>query len=414
MPGYYGVTSGEEVQARTGNLKLVPMHIYKVKMVQQDVSSSSLHSQPVLRSKTRSHPPGHTKRHHRTATPEQRQIRHIMKAPVYTIGIGPQADRGLLCDFFEAIATWAATYTLNPLTLSAPQIHALSTHPALTSAFGAPPQITMLLSQQNMLAAMLTSILTHFLFTRTMDAHALYLSSHAHGSLTSQLAHEWSALAPTDYAAKQALLESQRNVYAAIKALPGHRVWRATCAEYFSRSLVASLAALLDSSLAAGAVGLRDHLLQELFVKGYRIGFRLRMEAVGWGCRWPVAGEVFSGKTMVNESRMLYGDVLGTMERISREEGLHRVLFAVSPTMFKREVGRGEEREEVVHMACVHVVRREGREHSPGSGREAQECDYDPAGNTTSSNSPCPPNLLNHPSLSSPSNNIPRPHHSSQ
>lgn len=54
-----------------------------------------------------------------------------MKAPLYTFGIDPQADRGLLYDFFEAIQTWANTHTVHLRMLNAAQILALPAHPAI-------------------------------------------------------------------------------------------------------------------------------------------------------------------------------------------------------------------------------------------------------------------------------------------
>jgi hypothetical protein len=45
-----------------------------------------------------------SRRHHRTATPEQRSIRFMMGGkPIYTMGMNPQEDRCLLFDFFEQI-----------------------------------------------------------------------------------------------------------------------------------------------------------------------------------------------------------------------------------------------------------------------------------------------------------------------
>jgi hypothetical protein len=280
-----------------------------------------------------------------------------MKAPVYTMGIDPQSDRGMLCDFFEAIKNWSATYTINPFTLSASQTHTLTSHPILTSTFGPSARIAMFVLQKDMLVPMITALISRSIFTRTIDEHALYLSCHPHAPVTTYLANEWALLSPTDSDAKAALLKSQKEIYAAIKGLPDYHSWRATCAEYLSSNLTTTtLSGLLNNNLPVHALKHRDHLMQELFVKGYRIGFRLRMEAVRWDAVWPVVGETFSKSTMVNESRLLYRNPLSTMERVSREEEMHEVLFAVSPTMWKREGGS----EQVVHRGCVHIARKDG------------------------------------------------------
>jgi hypothetical protein len=62
---------------------------------------------------------------------------------------------------------------------------------------------------------------------------------------------------------------------------------------------------------------------------------------------------------MVNESRMLYGDVLRTMEEVGTREEEHEVRFARSPVVWKREWGVGGEMGEVVYSACVEVGRKE-------------------------------------------------------
>jgi hypothetical protein len=108
---------------------------------------------------------------------------------VYTFGIDPQIDRGLLCDFLEAINTWAATYTVDICTLSAERIHALTTNPILTSIVP-PLHLTPLVAEKDMLPALITAYISRFIFTRTIDEHALSFSSHAHAPLIEALAHE--------------------------------------------------------------------------------------------------------------------------------------------------------------------------------------------------------------------------------
>jgi hypothetical protein len=97
------------------------------------------------------------KRHHRTATPEQRNIRALTNgAPIFTLRIDAQTDRGLLCDFFEQIKQWSATYTVHIRSLPAEQVHALAAHPAIAESLGLSSQLA----------------------ARTLDEHAMSLSGH--------------------------------------------------------------------------------------------------------------------------------------------------------------------------------------------------------------------------------------------
>lgn len=76
------------------------------------------------------------------------------------------------------------------------------------------------------------------------------------------------------------------------------------------------------------------------------------MEAVQWKYRWPGEGETFSSKSIVTESQYLYGNVLGTMERVGREGYRHEVLFAGGPGIW-----RGGK---VVHRVCIWIRRKAG------------------------------------------------------
>lgn len=299
------------------------------------------------------------KQHHRTTTPEQREIRSIMQAPVYTLGMDPQADRGLLSDFFEAIKNWASDYTVHLRTLSAEQIHNLAVHSALASGLGPPSQFMMLVTEKDMLIDIVAGIVSRYIFARTIDEHGLYLSGHANAQITEQLAYEWMQLLPSEHEKKDELLQRQRAIYTAIKAQSDHKSWRKTCAEMFTDSLLSSLNGLLTTNLPPHVLKYREHVIQELFVKGYRIGFRLRMAAVRWDFHWPLHGATFNSSTMVNESRMLYGDILQTMREVVAHEEEHVVRFSISPTIRKKDWGvGGGGAAQVVHSGLVQLTRR--------------------------------------------------------
>jgi hypothetical protein len=63
------------------------------------------------------------------------------------------------------------------------------------------------------------------------------------------------------------------------------------------------------------------------------------MEAVKWDCVRPRPGTVFDPATMVNENRMLYGDVLWTVQCVMGQPGIYEVRFAMSPTITRAEYG---------------------------------------------------------------------------
>lgn len=102
----------------------------------------------------------------------------------------------------------------------------------------------------------------------------------------------------------------------------------------------------------------RDHNLQELYIKGLRIGFRMRMNAEKWTMKWPAVGEDYNYNEMVNESRLLHGTPIKTLERLTQAPNNYSVRFAMSPTIIKSDFSTGVERKEHVHKALVHLVRK--------------------------------------------------------
>jgi hypothetical protein len=62
---------------------------------------------------------------------------------------------------------------------------------------------------------------------------------------------------------------------------------------------------------------------------------------------------------MVNESRMLYGDVMRTMREVLANEEEHVVRFSISPTIRKKDWGvGGGGAAQVVHSGLVLLTRR--------------------------------------------------------
>ncbi|KAH7389803.1 hypothetical protein BKA66DRAFT_414252 [Pyrenochaeta sp. MPI-SDFR-AT-0127] len=299
------------------------------------------------------------RRHHRTATPEQRTIRAMMNnKPVFTLGMDPQSDRCLLYDFFEHIKQWAAAYTVQMKSLNAEQVHNLYTHAVLAEGLGQPSQLKMLVTEQDMLIAIVTGILSRHMWKYSLDEHALNASEHPQAHICEDLANRWTMLDLTAHEEKHNLLVSQQQIYTSIKNASDHKAWRTSCAERFTNMLLSDLAGLLTTDLSTPDLLERNHTLSELYVKGYRIGFRLRMAAIKWQFQWPLPGTEFNPATMVNESRMLYGNILRTMNSVMNEPRAHEVRFSISPTVTKSDFSGGSEHRVVVHNALCHITRQ--------------------------------------------------------
>ncbi|CAO2652390.1 Nn.00g006730.m01.CDS01 [Neocucurbitaria sp. VM-36] len=310
---------------------------------------------------TPQHPPYRIgRRHHRTATPEQRSIRAMMgiNKPVFTVGIDPQNDRCLLYDFFENIKQWAAAYTVRIRSLNAEQVHSLSAHSAIAEAVGKPSQLMMLVTEKDMLIAMVAAVISRHMWKYALDEHSLYASGHPEAVTCEELAWKWTTVPFNDHEAKHDLLLAQQQIYTAIKNAPDHKTWRTSCAEHLTIKLLADLDGLLAPNLSTAALTGRNHILSELYVKGYRIGFRLRMAATKWQFQWPSSGAEFNPASMVNESRLLYGDILRTMTEVMKDPRAHEVQFAVSPTVTRSDFSMGGEQRVVVHNALVHITRK--------------------------------------------------------
>lgn len=304
-------------------------------------------------------PPSKSGRHHhRTVTPEQRYIREIMGGkPVYTVGMKEQDDRCLFFDYFEHIKKWAAMYTVHIRSLNAEQVHNLAAHPAIAEVLGKSSQLMMLVTEKDMLIAMVTSVVSNRLWTHALDEHSLYASGHPQAQVCEELVHQWTRIGAHDHQAKLDLLAFQEQIYTSIKSAPDHNTWRTSRAESLSTQLLSDLDGLLATNISLKSLTERNHVLSELYIKGYRIGFRLRMTASKWQFQWPSSGTEFDPDAMVNENRMLYGDVMRTMGAVMHEPQMHEVRFAMSPTTTRSDFSVGGETRVVVHHAMVHITR---------------------------------------------------------
>ncbi|KAF2874208.1 hypothetical protein BDV95DRAFT_326646 [Massariosphaeria phaeospora] len=313
-----------------------------------------------------------SRRHKRTETPEQRFIRAAMGGrPVFTMGMAAQSDRGLLVDFLEEIKRWATKWGLQGDMLSTQQQADLLKHPALLAFVNDTSALRTLIIDVDMRFALLAAVVSRDIFYHTASEHFLYNSGHPYYQECDDLFTQFSVLGHGDELEKHELLLKQQTLYTRIKELRSHKSWRDAAAERLSVALVQDLGILVHNNGAAD----RDHGLQELYVKGYRIGFRMRMAAAKWKMSWPAAGADFNEQQMVNESRKLCGSPIETHQAVSRYPMNYSVRFAMSPTIIKSEFVHGVEEMETVHSALVHIVKKSSHisaERGLRAGRERQ------------------------------------------
>jgi hypothetical protein len=173
---------------------------------------------------------------------------------------------------------------------------------------GKPSNPAGLVTEKDILIALVSSIIARHMVTYAVDEPSLHASGHPHADITEELSRR---LSLADVSVKQDLLLSQQGVYTAIQESPDYKPWRTATATKLTACLLRDLDGLLSMDLAAQAITERNHILSELYVKGYRIGFRLRMSGNSrYSFTWPVTGATFEPGKMVNERRCLYGDLL--------------------------------------------------------------------------------------------------------
>jgi hypothetical protein len=292
------------------------------------------------------------RRHKRTETPEQLSLRNFTKGqPIYTLGIDPQNDRGLLHDFFEDVRKWAAFHTKQ---MDAQEAGACSTVQDLVDIMGGKSDIKQLLMDNKMRKDIVTSLIARHMVMNAMGEHFLSNSGHLAGAECNNLFLEFAHLNEEEYDRKQEVCEKQQALYSKLKVEQGHKTWRTYKAEECCKDLLDNIAFLLDPAPNPE----RTHVLSELYVKGYRIGFRLRMEAVKWQVIWPTAGTDLNLGMMVNQTRSLLGDPMKTLTGLQREPKKFSVRFALTPTFIKAEYSSGAEERTVVHSSMVHVGRK--------------------------------------------------------
>lgn len=296
--------------------------------------------------------PSTGRRHKRTETPEQLFLKPWANGvPIFTFGIDPQNDRGLLHDFFEDVRRWATIHTQHLDTRD------IGNHPVykdLVDMMAKKSDMKHLLDDQEMRKDIVAGLISRHIVQHAIGEYFLFQSKHHAQNECNDLLFEFTTLAEEEYAAKHHVCEKQMALYTKLKAESGHKKWRTWKAEERCKDLLSVLAFFLEP----GVHPERDHVLGELYVKGYRIGFRLRMEAVKWQIMWPAAGTDLNLNMMVNQTRNLFGDPMKTLTKLQEDPKKFFVRFALTPTFIKSDFSSGVEEKTVVHSALVHVGRK--------------------------------------------------------
>lgn len=353
----------EEV-TRVNKLLLNRVQELEIELAQAKQMGGQPHAQGLISTHRPSSPgPSHTPaskpsggRHKRTETPEQRFIKQFTPAKVYTMGMEPQNDRGLLHDFFEDIRKWVIRHTID---LDGKQIAQCSSYRPLVDMIGGRSDIQHLLAdremRQDMVAALIIRDIIHF----AIGEASLFNSEHPAGYQCRDLVTGFALLLEDDIATKHEFCLHQQALYKELYEEQSHKEWRTKTADGRTDDLLASIMPFLGGKIDADA----QHWLGELYVKGYRIGIRLRSNAVKWQILFPVAGMQLDLARMVNRSLNLAGDPMTTWKELANNPSKYFVRFAITPTITKSDFSTGREVKEVVHSSLVHAGRQDVFSH---------------------------------------------------
>ncbi|KAF2437876.1 hypothetical protein P171DRAFT_330174, partial [Karstenula rhodostoma CBS 690.94] len=290
-------------------------------------------------------------RHKRTETPQQLFLRNITDFKVYTVGIEPQDDRGLLHDFFEDIRKWAIRYTTD---LDSQELARCSMMKNLVAITGGKSDIQHLLADREMRHDVVSALIIRDMVFHAIGEGSMFNSKHCDGEQCREIVSDFAMLSHEDYSAKHQLCLRQGALFQEMYAKHDHHEWRTKKANEYTEALLNALSPFLHGGINADG----EHSLSELYVKGYRIGFRLRSHAVKWQVIFPVAGMQLDLKRMVNRTLNLAGDPMTTWKELANNPEKYFVRFAITPTITKSDFSAGHEVKEVVHSSLVHVGRQ--------------------------------------------------------
>lgn len=292
------------------------------------------------------------RRHKRTETPEQLFLRpYTNGVPIYTLGIDPQDERGLLHDFFTAIQNWAKMHTKD---LNVREVIECMKIPELVKLLAGKSNIKHLLVDKEMRIGIVTALITQDIIEYTLGEQFLINSNHPASQQCHALLLEFANLSKDDYEAKHEICRKQNDLYSKIDLDPNRKKWRTRVSEDLCQKLLHKISCLLEPGMHPE----RDHVLSELYVKGYRIAFRFRTQDVKWHIVWPKAGTDLNLTRMVNQTRHLFGDTMTTLTRLQEDPMKFFVRFALTPTFTKSYFSPRGEKKDVIHSSLVHIGRK--------------------------------------------------------
>ncbi|KAF2657616.1 hypothetical protein K491DRAFT_714274 [Lophiostoma macrostomum CBS 122681] len=297
----------------------------------------------------------------RASTPPQMSTRRMTQGvPLYTIGMEPQDDQGLLADFFDAITIWAQRWTTLNRMLAPSELDALAESDSPVKNLGENVDVRLLLRDDDRIRIFLVAALvSHDIVYNTFCDTFLFTADFPEVNEIREIFNQFKELGEGHETEKHQLNLKQRALYTRVKNMPNHDIWRLNTAKHVADKLINGLGPLIGvEDPTIGTSRDRHHELLELCVKGFRIGFRMRMEAVKWRMVWPEAGQDFDIEWMVNQSRYLHGSISNTLAKVAQSPSSYTTRFAMSPLIVKADYSKGIEQLKVSHKAMVHVVKK--------------------------------------------------------
>ncbi|KAH7128314.1 hypothetical protein B0J11DRAFT_504793 [Dendryphion nanum] len=289
--------------------------------------------------------PVRTRNFKRSVTPVQ------LDTPVHATATGPdpQADRPLLIDFFSDIQTWAENWA-SPVYKcdGAGVVTAQTLFSDSASCMG-------VLDNKENRAQIIAGIVAYRITLYTLSEASLIHSCHSEANVSVKpLLDVLNSLGAGEVNKKESMLALQKELYTTIQTGERYYQWREAKSAELAEITVQKLEGLVISDTKQGQA--LKQTLTQLFLRGFRIGFRMRMEVADWRFEWICPGATFDLGKMVNTARRLHGDsITATVNRIQLAPTNYSVRWSLSPVITKTTISSGMQHLEMVHSAMVNL-----------------------------------------------------------
>jgi len=211
-------------------------------------------------------------RHRRTQTPTQNAVRQMTGGqPLYTWGMDPQDDRGLLSDFFDSIKVWAQEWTRTSEIMAPENISELLKPGSVVFGFlGNTSDGAGILADDYLRTQLVAAVISYDIVYHTLCENFLHVSGFSEAAQADVLFNEYNKLGEGDELAKHEILTQQKALYTAIKDQPTHRKLRSAKAKDFADVMATEVCTLpmpeafkanLFSSAISFAMPLPLHML---------------------------------------------------------------------------------------------------------------------------------------------------------